>query len=78
MSEGRACAGAHMTYDTDLVDDVMKRIEHEFEQPLRACQPRDLVSQVTWRAKYEQTTPVLSIESLHNACRAYFLTRAEP
>jgi predicted ATPase with chaperone activity len=74
----RACTGANVKYDAELVDDVMKRIEHEFEQPLRACHPRDLISQIQWRAKYEDRAPVLSVESLHDACRAYFLARPEP
>ncbi len=73
----RACAGANMKYDAGLVDDVMKRIEHEFEQPLRACHPRDLINQIEWRAKYEQRAPVLSVEALHDACRAYFLVRPD-
>ena len=74
----RACTAANVKYDMGLVDDVMKRIEHEFEQPIRACHPRDLVNQITWRAKYEQKPAALSLESLHEACRAYFLTRSEP
>jgi hypothetical protein len=73
----RCCAGANVKYDKGLIDDVMKRIEHEFEQPLRACHPRDLISQIQWRAKYENRPPVLSVESLHDACRAYFLARPE-
>jgi predicted ATPase with chaperone activity len=74
----RACAAVQVKYDKGLVDDVMKRIEQEFEQPLRACQPRDLMNQIQWRAKYESRDPVLSVESLHDACLAYFLARPEP
>ena len=73
----RACAAGSMQYQADLVDDVMKRIEHEFEQPLRACQPQDLINQIVWRAKYEQREPVFSVDSLHDACRAYFLVRGD-
>jgi len=73
----RACAGASITYDAYLVTDVMQRIEHEFEQPLRACQPRDLINQIVWRSKYEQSKPALTIDSLHDACRAYFLVKPE-
>jgi predicted ATPase with chaperone activity len=73
----RVCADVGIGYDAALVNDVMKRIEQEYEQPLRACQPRDLVNQVVWRAKYEQQTPVLSVASLNDACRAYFLVRPE-
>jgi hypothetical protein len=55
----------------------MHRIEREFEQPLRACQPNDLINQILWRAKYEQRKPALTLESLHDACLAYFLVRPE-
>ncbi len=73
----RVCVNAKIGYDEELVDDVMKRIEQEFEQPLRACHPRDLVNQIVWRAKFEQHEPALTLEGLHEACRAYFLTRPE-
>ena len=73
----RACANANVTYDAGLVTDVMHRVEHEFEQPLRACQPNDLINQILWRAKYEQRKPALTLESLHDACLAYFLVRPE-
>ena len=73
----RACASSDLAYDASLVNDVMKRIEHEYEQPLRACHPRDLVNQIVWRAKYEDRAPALSVTSLADACRAYFLVRPE-
>jgi DNA-binding MarR family transcriptional regulator len=73
----RCCAAAGITYDAGLVDDVMLRIEKEFEQPLRTCHPNDLINQIVWRAKYQQKKPALSVESLHEACRAYFLVRAD-
>jgi hypothetical protein len=73
----RACTNASLKYDPGLVDDVMKRIQGEFEQPLRACQPGDLINQIVWRAKYEQKPPAFTLEGLHDACRAYFLVRAD-
>jgi SpoVK/Ycf46/Vps4 family AAA+-type ATPase len=74
----RACTSSSLKYDKDLVDDVMKRIVDEFEQPLRACQPQDLINQILWRAKYEQTQPAFDVQGLAAACRAYFLTKPEP
>ena len=73
----RACTGAGVSYDARLVDNVMDRIEHGLKQPLRACQPRDLINQITWRAKYEQHDPELSVQALDAACRAYFLVSGE-
>ena len=55
----------------------MQRIQSEFGQPLRACQPMDLVNQILWRAKYAQTKPALTLDSLHDACKAYFLVKPE-
>jgi len=63
----RSCANASLTYDKALIDDVMRRVEHEYEQPLRACQPNDLVNQILWRAKYEQKKPALTLEALADA-----------
>ncbi len=73
----RACTAAGVSYDAALVDDVINRIEHELKQPLRACQPRDLINQIKWRAKYQQHVPVLSAQALDDACRAYFLISGE-
>ena len=73
----RSCANASLTYDKRLVDDVMNRVQSEYEQPLRACQPNDLVNQILWRAKYEQKKPALTLDSLHDACKAYFLVKPE-
>ncbi|MGA8529258.1 MAG: hypothetical protein WB622_06050, partial [Acidobacteriaceae bacterium] len=42
-------------------------------QELRGCQPRDLVNQVCWAARYEDRTPVLDRASLSRAVEAYFL-----
>ena len=42
-------------------------------QELRGCQPRDLVNQVCWAARYEDRPPVLDRTSLGRAVEAYFL-----
>jgi predicted ATPase with chaperone activity len=73
----RSCANASLTYDKALIDDVMRRVEGEYEQPLRACQPNDLVNQILWRAKYEQKKPALTLEALADACKSYFLVKPE-
>jgi predicted ATPase with chaperone activity len=73
----RACEKGGLGYDAELVTDVMHRVESEFGQPLRACQPNDLVNQILWRAKYEQKKPAFTLEALHDACKAYFLVKPE-
>ncbi|HEX3662931.1 MAG TPA: hypothetical protein VHU89_15960 [Acidobacteriaceae bacterium] len=42
-------------------------------QELRGCQPRDLVNQVCWAARYEDRPPVLDRTSLGRAVESYFL-----
>ncbi|MGA7522226.1 MAG: hypothetical protein WBW84_07070 [Acidobacteriaceae bacterium] len=47
-------------------------------QELRGCQPRDLVNQVCWAARYEDRPPVLDRTSLGRAVEAYFLVEKPP
>src|SRR5262245_34274962 len=42
-------------------------------RPLRACQPRDLLDQVTALCRYRGEEPILNREMLDAACEAYFL-----
>jgi hypothetical protein len=42
-------------------------------RPLRACQPRDLIEQVTALCRYRGEEPALNRENLDAACEAYFL-----
>jgi hypothetical protein len=42
-------------------------------RPLRACQPRDLLDQVTALCRYRGTEPTISRELLDAACASYFL-----
>jgi predicted ATPase with chaperone activity len=73
----RACQMDDITYEHGVVDQLMQRIESEYGLPLRACYPRDLLNQIVWRARYEKRGPIVSSETLEDACRAYFLARGE-
>ena len=42
-------------------------------RPLRACQPRDLLDQVTSLCRYRGIEPAITRELLDAACRAYFV-----
>jgi hypothetical protein len=42
-------------------------------RPLRACQPRDLLDQVTALCRYRGTEPAITRELLDAACASYFL-----
>jgi hypothetical protein len=64
-----------LPYDAALADEVIRMIGQEYQEPLRACYPRDVIQQVVWRARYLQKDPSLDRESLAQACRSYFLSR---
>ncbi len=64
-----------LSYDTALADELIRMIEQEHKEPLRACYPRDVIQQVVWRAGYLQKDPSLDRESLAQACSSYFLSR---
>lgn len=69
----RVCDSAHLTYDAGVVDGIIRIIADEYNEPLRACYPRDLIRQIIWSARYLQKQPVLDQESVMTACRNYFL-----
>lgn len=69
----RICLKAGLPYDVSAVDCLIGMLG-DFEQPLRACYPRDFVDQVCWRARYEGRPPQLNPETLAQACRNYFIS----
>ena len=71
----RACENMKLTYDPQDVDEIVSAIATQYGQPLRACYPRDLLNQIVWRARYEKIDPVVSRQTLADACGAYFLSR---
>jgi hypothetical protein len=46
-------------------------------RPLRACQPRDLLDQVTALCRYRGSEPTITRELLDAACNSYFLEESE-
>jgi predicted ATPase with chaperone activity len=71
------CKASGVDYQHELVDDLIQRVQSEYGHPLRACYPRDIVNQILWRARYEGREPKMTLDSLHDACRAYFLVRGD-
>ena len=59
--------------DDSILTEIVAIIRGKLHQELRGCQPRDLVNQVCWAARYEDRQPSLDRESLINAIEAYFL-----
>ena len=67
------CAKVNVEYDGAVIAHLMHLVLDEFQQPLRACYPRDLIYQIAWRAQYEQRPPELTIDAIEEACQAYFI-----
>jgi predicted ATPase with chaperone activity len=59
--------------DAQVLDELIRLIRDEQKEELRACQPRDLINQVCWKARYEGRKPALDRESLMQALKTYFL-----
>jgi len=59
--------------DQDALRSLIRIIRNEMKEELRACQPRDLVNQVCWKARYEDRQPSLDRASLVHATKSYFL-----
>lgn len=62
--------------DEGVLSNLIRTIRDGLHQPLRGCQPRDLVNQVCWAAQYEDRKPRLDQSSLQRAVEAYFLVDA--
>ncbi len=74
----RRVASTHnLDAEDDLLDELIQVIRVDLNQELRGCQPRDLVNQICWAAKYEDRPPHLDRQSLMDAVDAYFLSKAE-
>ncbi len=74
----RRVASSHsLNAEDDLLKELIKVIREDLKQELRGCQPRDLVNQICWAAKYEGRPPRLDHESIMCAVDAYFLSKSE-
>ena len=69
----RVCANLKLEYKPEIVDRLIETITRDLHQQLRACQPRDIVQQVVWTAKFQKKDPRLDEDSVGLAVRTYFL-----
>lgn len=69
----RFARNRQLAADPKLARDIANHIRVNLGQELRGCQPRDLINQVTWQARYADCQPILDKESLMRAIDAYFL-----
>lgn len=73
----RVCAQTGLHYSAETVDEVVQIISNKFNEPLRACYPRDIVNQICWAARYEGRQPRLDRDAIMRAVDTYFLPAAE-
>ena len=71
------CGTCKLECDAAAIDELIKIIRKELNQPLRACHPQDLVNRICWKARYKRTEPCLDRDTLLAAANAYFLRDAE-
>ncbi len=72
------CGTCKLECDAAAIDELIKIIRKELNQPLRACHPQDLVNRICWKARYKRTQPCLDRDTLLAAANAYFLREPEP
>lgn len=73
----RVCARTGLQYSPEIVDEAAQLISNKFNEPLRACYPRDIVNQICWAARYEGKQPRLDRDAIRRAVDTYFLSAAE-
>jgi predicted ATPase with chaperone activity len=72
----RVARECRLVLDPALLDEVIHDIRGRLHQGLAGCQPRDLINQVCWMARYRKQEPRLDRASLCKAVDAYFMPRA--
>jgi hypothetical protein len=75
------CSRRDLPFHRVMVAYLHRRHYRPHGRPLRACQPRDLIEQVTALCRYRGIEPVINRELLDAACAAYFVddaTEAQP
>ena len=67
------CRARGVAYHPVMVAYLHRRHYRPQQRPLRACQPRDLIEQVTALCRYQGSKPRITRELLDAACAAYFV-----
>ena len=73
-----ACSRRGLKYHQVMVAYLQRRHYTPSGRPMRACQPRDLLDQVTALCRYRGVEPNITRNLLDDACRAYFVDSAAP
>ena len=67
------CRKRGLPFDTVLVEYLDRKYYQPRKLQMRACHPRDLVSQIVVICRYQGREPVITRELLDAACSSYFL-----
>src|SRR5262245_59816933 len=71
------CQRRGIRFDPVMVEYLDRKYYQPRKLQMRACHPRDLISQVVDRCRYEDKEPVITRELLDAACASYFVEEAE-
>jgi hypothetical protein len=71
------CSTCNLRCEAGIIDELINVIRRELKEPLRACQPGDLVNQICWKARYKQAEPCLDRDTLLAAIDSYFVRDTE-
>ncbi len=67
------CWSRFLRCEAGVPEKVAQYITQKIRQPLCQCYARDLINQIFWAAFYRNEQPRLTMETLEDACRNYFL-----
>jgi hypothetical protein len=71
------CKRRGLTFDPVMVEYLERKYYRPRKLQMRACHPRDLISQVVDMCRYTNRDPVITRELLDAACGNYFIEEAE-
>jgi hypothetical protein len=71
------CQKRGIRFDPVMVEYLHRKYYQPRKLQMRACHPRDLISQVVDRCRYEDREPVMTRELLDAACASYFVEESE-
>jgi hypothetical protein len=71
------CKRRGLTFDSVMVEYLDRKYYKPRKLQMRACHPRDLISQVVDICRYTNRQPVITRELIDQACGSYFIEESE-
>jgi predicted ATPase with chaperone activity len=72
----RECRRIGIAFDENAYAHLLDRWYAGHQRELRGCHPRDIIEAIADAASYERQAPVLTTDTLDEACATYFLSPA--